>query len=101
MRLEYLKSHQLCEGWSEQKCRDLNNLMTQKTYNVNEVIYKRGDRPDYFYILLKGALSMTTQVHLTDSNQIPTGQSTWESYTTERDVEFEIRRVLPNEIFGL
>jgi hypothetical protein len=37
---------------------------------------------------------------MSDVNQFPTGKNKWESYTTEKEVQYEIRRVLPNEIFG-
>lgn len=87
-RLEYLRTKQpvLTSGWTEQKCRDLNAMMTQQTFCVGDTIYKMGDSPDYFYILLKGALSMTTVVRMTDVNQFPTGQNKWESYTTDKQV---------------
>ena len=67
-RLQYLLKHQLCEGWDHLKVTDLNSLMTQQSYNVNDIIYERGEQPDYVYILLKGALSMTTIVHMSDVN---------------------------------
>ena len=43
---------------------------------------------------------MTTIVNMQDVNQFPTGKNRWESYTTDKEVSYEIRRVLPNEIFG-
>lgn len=73
-RLKYLMSHQLCKGWSEQRCRDLNSLMTNKSYGVGDVVYAMGDEPEYLHILIQGALSMTTVVNMTDVNQFPTGQ---------------------------
>lgn len=74
--------------------------MTNQTYCVGDNVYVKGESPEYFYILLKGALSMTTTVHMSDVNQFPTGKNKWESYTTEKEVQYEIRRILPNEIFG-
>lgn len=101
-RLEYLMQKQpvLTDGWSEQRCRDLNSMMTNQSYNVGDVIYKMGDTPEYFSILIKGALSMTTVVNMSDVNQFPAGMNKWESYTTEKEVQYEIRRVLVNEVFG-
>ena len=43
-------------GCSEHQCRDLNSIMTNVSYNVGDIIYKRDDAPEYMYILLKGAL---------------------------------------------
>lgn len=43
---------------------------------------------------------MTTVVNMTDVNQFPAGKNKWESYTTEKEVQYEIRRVLVNEVFG-
>jgi hypothetical protein len=52
----------LTKGWSEQRCRDLNTLMTEASFNVGDTIYTKNDSPEYFYMLVKGALSMTTVV---------------------------------------
>jgi CRP-like cAMP-binding protein len=67
---------------------------------VGDEVYQKGDHPDYMYILLKGALSMTTTVLMSDTNQIPAGMNRWESYTTEKTVQYQVRRILVDEIFG-
>jgi hypothetical protein len=36
--------------------------MNEKTYSVGDVVYAMGEQPDYFFILVKGALTMTTMV---------------------------------------
>lgn len=43
---------------------------------------------------------MTTVVQMSDVNQFPTGKNKWESYTTDKEVQFEVRRVLVDETFG-
>lgn len=43
---------------------------------------------------------MSTIVNLTEVNQFPTSKNSWESYTTEKEVHYEVRRVLEGEIFG-
>lgn len=83
-RLEYLIKMPLTQGWTEQRCRDLNSLMTQVDLGIGEVVYSVGDNPDYFYILLKGALSMHTVVELQDANKYPVGKNHWESLSTEK-----------------
>lgn len=75
-------------------------MMTNSLFAINDTIYKMGDQPEYMYILTQGALAMTTVLQVNDVNQFPTGKETWESYTTERQVQFQIRRVMQNEVFG-
>jgi hypothetical protein len=36
--------------------------MNEKTFSVGDLVYSIGEQPDYFYILVKGALTMTTVV---------------------------------------
>lgn len=74
--------------------------MTEQSYNVGDIIYSKSETPEYIYLLVKGALSMTTVVQMIDVNQFPTGKNKWESYTTDKEVQFEVRRVLVDETFG-
>ncbi len=87
-RLEYLIKMPLTNGWTEQRCRDLNLLMTQVELGTNELVYSIGDNPEYFYILVKGALSMDTVVELQDANRFPVGKNHWESLSTEKEIKF-------------
>lgn len=43
-------------------------MMTNKCYGVGDVVYAMGEEPEYLYILLQGALSMTTVVNMTEVN---------------------------------
>jgi signal-transduction protein with cAMP-binding, CBS, and nucleotidyltransferase domain len=58
----------LTKGWTEQRCRDLNLAMANKFFNVGETVYSVGDSVEYMYILIKGALVMSSVVSMTDVN---------------------------------
>lgn len=100
-RLDFLRNMEIFEGWSEQRFQDLNSFMTNQTYNMGEEIYKAGEPPTYLYFLMKGAVSQNALLTLSDVNKYPTTKKHhWESLTTERDVQFEVRRISESEIFG-
>ncbi len=61
-------SQPLTKGWSEQRCRDLNLVMSNKFFNVGDTVYTVGDPIEYMYILIKGALVMSSVVSMTDVN---------------------------------
>ena len=43
---------------------------------------------------------METEVDIEEINRFPLGDSRWEVNKTVRRVKYEIRQILPNEIFG-
>jgi len=52
------------------------------------------------YILKSGRLAQETVVYIEEQNKYPTGLSKWELQTTKRKVQFELRKIRENEIFG-
>jgi hypothetical protein len=45
--------------------------MGQESYLEDEVVYQIGERPDKFYFLIKGELTLETEIEIEDVNQFP------------------------------
>lgn len=99
-RLEYIQTLDIFKSWNRERASDFNLILEQRNFNVGEKIYEAGDRPDYIYILTSGWLSMKTILSWTDENKYPTGINRWEILSNVKEVEYEIHRIKPGEIFG-
>ena len=52
------------------------------------------------YILRKGVLAVFCIFELEEQNKYPKGKNTWELINKKRKVQYELRRIEENEIFG-
>ena len=49
---------------------------------------------------MSGKLAQETEVEIEETNRFPIGNNRWEVLITKRRVQYEIRQLTKNEIFG-
>ena len=80
--------------------KQLNTQLSQQKYQSGDIIYEIGSNAEVMYILMSGKLAQETEVEIEEENRFPIGKNRWEVNVTHRRVQYEIRQVMPNEIFG-
>ena len=78
----------------------LNSYFILNHYGPTEVVYDIGQKPDMIYILRRGILAVNCQVEIETENKFPTGQNSWQIVKKQQKINYELRRIEPNEVFG-
>ena len=77
-RLSLLRVMPLFQGWPVEKLKQLNLSMAQQKYQAGDVVYDLDETPDRIYILLRGELTLETEVEIEQVNQFPiVSRSPW------------------------
>jgi hypothetical protein len=61
----------LFQGWPVEKLKQLNLSMTQQKYQAGDIIYDLNESPDKIFILLRGELTLETELEIEQTNQFP------------------------------
>ena len=69
------------EGWNYNNIAQLIKAMTVKIVKEGTILYNIEDEPDYFYIILKGAVFLETIFHTSQQIRYPIGKQKWETKT--------------------
>jgi glutaminase len=67
-----LSEHQLCQGLDGEAIAYLNGLLERRTFATGEVIVRKGDAADRFYLLTSGKVSVTIDLPIGQRQRVST-----------------------------
>lgn len=67
----------LFKGWPVEKLKQLNLSMAQQKYQAGDIIYDLNEAPDRIFILLRGELTLETELEIEQTNQFPIVSPFW------------------------
>lgn len=53
-KIEFLKQINLFSSWNTKKLSEMSYLLEEKTFKKGTVLYKKGDKSNFFYIVREG-----------------------------------------------
>jgi len=67
-----LSEHQLCQGLEPEAVSYLNRLLERRTFGTGELIVRKGDAADRFYLLTSGKVSVTIDLLIGQRQRVST-----------------------------
>ena len=70
-------------------------------YDRNEYIYYNGDNANYFFVIIKGMVELSSQIKLKSMNNLPIGFKKREKLIIEENYYQPVISISENQVFGL
>lgn len=88
------------KDWQYEDLNDLNKSMEFSQIPEGTKLYSIGDKPEYFYIVLKGALFMETIVDVQRQIRYPIGFHEWQTKTITKTIQYRVKVLDTGDMFG-
>lgn len=100
VNLRILKNIYFFKDWSLLRLQTFNDCLGEKNYQIGDTIYQQGADPEVFFVLVKGKVSVETEIEIDEYNRYPTQNKQWESVRTTTKYLYKLDDIKDNSIFG-
>ena len=73
-----MTEHTFCEGWSLDRVKVFNRLMSFTKFSACDMIYDIGHSSNVMYFIKKGSIQMESIVEIEHQVKFPTSMNSWE-----------------------
>ncbi|CAI2359017.1 unnamed protein product [Moneuplotes crassus] len=98
--LVFLMQLKRFETWKYDDIADLIKAMNVCHVEEGNTIYNIGDKSDYFYIILQGAVFLETNFQTSKQIRYPIGTNKWETQTVTNTISYRVAELECGDVFG-